>query len=408
MATIQEILEAKRIDPSFSFRPNQKSPLPGEMSLDRGSAAWVRDPTTGHVVEKQSGEIPHYGPQGGIAISESSTNLFTYPVEFRNWSKNNIGTESYEHYTVLGKDYDKFREPSSGTVIPKIYRNFSIGTDKRATLSAVVRLKARSHIELQMYDGSDFLKQWFNMTAGTVGSHTEEGGTSRFAAGMEHLQDDFYRLHLAGDPASGTDWIRGYITITDSDGSEGYAADGSVVQAQVEPGGMVSHPIFETGDKFLDDLSVEVPAEDFNDEQGTIVIVFEPKTSRPELTPKISEDIYFSGGTYNSNNNSETDKWDLNFVDTINNKFGPLNVVVPYERNVVLVSWNTFTDRIGAAANGVDNETDYEGVFDGRSRVKRDFHGGGSDTLPYIFHEFRYSPRYMPKKSREAFTARST
>jgi len=411
MATVQEILEAKRVDPSFSFRPSEEAPLPGEMSFDRGSAAWVRDPVTGHIVKKQSGEIPYYGPQGGIAIGESSTNLFGSPTEFQNWKKADIGNESYEHYTALGKYYDKFTEPNSGTVVPELRSNFSIGADSRATLSTILRLENRSHIKLEMYDGSNFLRQWFNMNAGTVGSYAEGGGTTRFTAGMEHLQNRFYKLHVSGDPASGASWTRGYITITDSDAGEGYAADGSgamkVLQAQAEPGGMVSHPIFEAGDKFLDDLSVEVSAEDFNDQQGTIVMVFEPKTSRPETTPKIFSDIYVNGGTYNRNNNSEIDKWDLRFVRSDKTRIGPNNCVVPYERNIALVSWNTFTNNVGVAANGVDKEANYKGLFGGMSKLNRNFHDGGNDTLPYIFHGSRYSPRYTPKQTREALTARS-
>lgn len=142
---------------------------------------------------------------------------------------------------LSARNADQAGDPEGGTTLDELVEDTStsghfvsqtatLTADANYALSCWVIANDRNWIRLNLQNGTDFARAWFNASTGAVGTTTSSGGGSVVRTEVEDWTDVVagpYRVTLVGSVGSGATSIAANILMADADNSSSYTGDGS-------------------------------------------------------------------------------------------------------------------------------------------------------------------------------------
>jgi len=416
MPTVQEILSSPRIDPTFSFRPSEAKALGQDMSIQRGSAGWVRHPGTGLIEKVPSGQARITGASQELLIEPQSHQHLNNPQNFNGsaWAELQVNVLA-DQGTELGLGYDTLEEDTSAGSKHRLEdTNLVTGLGDDLAMSAIAKPNGRDWIYLQANirdengnnDGG--VIAWFNLQAGEAKtSNVTSTGVSIANHEVDEWHGDWLRPKVTLNMPSDQRVFVVYYGLANGDGVDTYDGQGSgygvdVLHTQFTSGqNFVTSPILDgSSTRLQDEVFFTIPEADFNIIEGTYFFEFTPRqnpTNFPRILDAGRAEIFLD----DSEEVSSFDRIGTNQ----NNAIGPF---LPHQRNRLIVSMER-AGPWGVALNGSDSEVNslnHENAFV-EDRPDPGRLGQAGNNAAFSIQEFRYLPRYLPKERRKIETALS-
>jgi len=414
MPTVQQIFNSPRIDPTFSFRPSDAKALGQDMTIQRGSAGWVRDPGTGLIEKVPSGQARITGASQELLIEPQSFQHLNDPqnLDGPSWGKRQVNVLP-DQGTEFGLDYDTLEENTSNDFHQLKDGNLITDLGGDLALSAIVRPNGRDWIYFQprIYDENNnnagVVEVWFNIQTGEAKtSNVTSAGVSIVNHEIDEWHGDWLRPKLTLDMPSDRKVFALYYSLANGDGVTDYDGQGSgygvdVLHTQFTSGQeFVTSPILDgSTTRNQDNVTFIIPESDWNNDEGTYFLEFtmrQHSTSYPTFLDVNTAEIRLR-------DNSKV----YGFDKAGSNQFNTIGDVKPLQRNRLIVSTER-DGRWGIALNGSDsqkNSSDHENAF---VEERPDYGNFGRDgSAAFSIQEFRYLPRYVPKERRKTQTALS-
>jgi hypothetical protein len=414
MASVQEILSSPRIDPTFSYRPSDAKALGQDMSIQRGSAGWVRDPGTGLIKKIPSGQARITGASQELLIEPQSYQELSSPQNLSNssWDKLRVNVLTNQG-TEFGLDYDTLEEDTStGTDHFLREDTFSTGFGDNIAISAIARPNGRDWIYFQTFmqdQNSNNINggyAWFNLQTGEAKSSNINVASVSIA---NHEVDEWHggwvRPKLTLDMPSDRRVIALYYGLANGDEVINYDGQGSgygvdLLHTQFASGTkIVTSPILDgSATRNEDEVKFTIPESDWNTGEGTYFLDFtlrQHPTDFPDIFSSDKAEIVI-----------RDDGSAFAFDRVSNNISNVIGGLRPLQRNRLIVSTER-DGRWGIALNGSDSQkssSDHQNAFVGE-RPNPGFLGRPGKSAAFSLQEARYLPRYLPKERRKIETA---
>jgi len=415
MPTVQEILDNPRIDPTFSFRPSDAKALGQDMTIQRGSAGWARDPGTGLIEKVPSGQARITGASQELLIEPQSFQHLNAPQNLGDpvWAESQVNVFANQG-TEFGLDYDTLEEDTSANSRHKVEGyNFTTSLGDNLAMSEIVRPNGRNWIYLKLNVRDEnrnvvgSVLAWFNIQTGEAkNSNANASGVSIITHEINEWHGGWLRPKVTLNMPSDRKVSNVHYGLANGDGIQIYDGQGSgygvdVLHTQfTSDRPVVTSPILDGSTTRNEDLvKLRIPESDWNEAEGTYFIEFTLRQHigvRSRIFDAGKAEIYIAS-------NGKGSAYDGRNFDNI--KVGHVR---PFERNRLIVSTER-DGRWGIALNGEDNQlgaADHQNAFV-NSRPDYGRFGRSGRNAAFSIQEFRYLPRYLPKERRKTKTALS-
>lgn len=420
MPTVDQILNVDIPDPSFSYRPSVAAPLGSGMTYSRSGDSRVLT-TTNDIALRGGGEPRIFGPNQRLLIEDQRTNYFDAPRDLTDgaWTKESVTrtNDAGIAKTPPGASsvyYDTIFETTDDDA-HRIYQ--STGADfsggEPFTVSALVQLELREwcYIDGGIKYGSTFesIDAFFDLANGETGSVQSPTNATVLEHSLEHWGNDWYFIKLAVNPDSTFYLDTPQLGLSTGDGTSSYPGDTSngarILSLQAEKGKNATMPIFETDTsngtlQTRNNDLVTIPAiTDWNDEEGTWIVDFEPRLrySSNGAVAVLGYDGLINTAVYFAD--PQDSKGEANLGDN-NNFIAVTDAIVPYKQNRIVVTFDS--DEMIVASDGKSASATHNGnLLENNDILLGDRPASSFGRAPHLINSIQYIPSKLTRTNAE-------